>query len=72
MPKRNWWADRYSVVFCFQRLAAARSRQLNCSHLGMNFWLIFFAVQVFCSVVVVFREPKEDRRYDGDKFFYRS
>jgi hypothetical protein len=38
----------------------------------MTFWLILFAAQVLCSVVVLLREPKEDRRYDGDKLFYRN
>jgi hypothetical protein len=38
----------------------------------MNLWLIFFAVQVVCSVAVLFREPKEDRRFDAENLFYRS
>jgi hypothetical protein len=38
----------------------------------MNFWLILFAVQVVCSVLVLLREPKKDRRYDGEKLLYRS
>ena len=38
----------------------------------MNFWLILFAIQALCSVVVLLREPKRDRRYDGDKLLYRN
>ncbi len=38
----------------------------------MNPWLLLFAIQVIGTLFALLREPKADKRFEGEKLFYRG
>jgi hypothetical protein len=45
---------------------------LKCKFKGMTLSIMLLAAQIIFSAVALFRESREDARFEGDKLIYRS